>query len=61
MCSWIAGTAAPLQKEFNKKLSIYEVQSVLAESHLRAAQAQGRLFGALPTLALPGSSAHNGS
>ena len=27
---WISGTAAPLQKQFNKKLSIYEVQSVLA-------------------------------
>jgi hypothetical protein len=27
---WISGTAAPVQKQFNKKLSIYEVQSVLA-------------------------------
>lgn len=27
---WISGMAAPIQKEFNKKLSIYEVQSVLA-------------------------------
>ena len=27
---WISGTAAPIQKTFNKKLSIYEVQSVLA-------------------------------
>jgi hypothetical protein len=27
---WISGTAAPIQKQFNKKLSIYEVQSVLA-------------------------------
>ena len=26
----ISGTAAPIQKTFNKKLSIYEVQSVLA-------------------------------
>jgi hypothetical protein len=33
----------------------------MAESRLRAAQAQGRLYGVLPTLALPGSSAHNGS
>jgi hypothetical protein len=27
---WISGTAAPIQKTFNKRLSIYEVQSVLA-------------------------------
>jgi hypothetical protein len=27
---WISGSAAPLQKQFNKKLSIYEVQAVLA-------------------------------
>ena len=27
---WISGTATPIQKTFNKKLSIYEVQSVLA-------------------------------
>jgi hypothetical protein len=27
---WISGAAAPIQKRFNKKLSIYEVQSVLA-------------------------------
>ena len=27
---WISGTATPVQKTFNKKLSIYEVQSVLA-------------------------------
>jgi hypothetical protein len=32
---WISGTAAPLQKQFNKKLSIYEVQSVLASYVLR--------------------------
>lgn len=32
---WISGTAAPLQKKFNKKLSIYEVQSVLASYVLR--------------------------
>ncbi len=27
---WVSGTAAPFQKRFNKKLSIYEVQAVLA-------------------------------
>ena len=27
---WISGTAEPIQKQFNKKLSIYEVQAVLA-------------------------------
>ena len=27
---WITGTPAPIQKQFNKKLSIYEVQAVLA-------------------------------
>ena len=27
---WISGTAAPIQKTFNKRSSIYEVQSVLA-------------------------------
>ena len=27
---WISGMATPVQKQFNKKLSIYEVQSVLA-------------------------------
>ena len=27
---WISSTAAPLQLRFNKKLSIYEVQAVLA-------------------------------
>lgn len=32
---WISGTAAPVQKQFNKKLSIYEVQSVLASYVLR--------------------------
>ena len=32
---WISGTAAPLQKQFNKKLSIYEVQSLLASYVLR--------------------------
>lgn len=28
---WISGTAAPIQKTFNKQLNIYKVQSVLAE------------------------------
>jgi len=32
---WISGAAAPIQKQFNKKLSIYEVQSVLASYVLR--------------------------
>lgn len=32
---WISSTAAPVQKRFNKKLSIYEVQSVLATYVLR--------------------------
>jgi hypothetical protein len=32
---WISGTAIPVQKQFNKKLSIYEVQSVLAGYVLR--------------------------
>lgn len=27
---WISSTAAPIQKQFNKKLNIYEVQKVLA-------------------------------
>lgn len=27
---WISSTAAPILKQFNKKLSIYEVQAVLA-------------------------------
>ena len=27
---WVTGGGAPFQKQFNKKLSIYEVQSVLA-------------------------------
>jgi hypothetical protein len=27
---WISGSALPIQKQFNKKLSIYEVQAVLA-------------------------------
>ncbi|RXJ00235.1 PH domain-containing protein [Anaerobacillus alkaliphilus] len=28
---WISGSSAPLQKQFNKSLNIYELQSVLAE------------------------------
>jgi hypothetical protein len=32
---WISGTAVPIQKTFNKRLSIYEVQSVLASYVLR--------------------------
>lgn len=28
---WISGYSVPIQKQFNKKLSIYEVQSVLAQ------------------------------
>ena len=32
---WISGTAEPIQKQFNKKLSIYEVQSVLASYVLK--------------------------
>lgn len=32
---WISGTALPFQKRFNKRLSIYEVQSVLAGYVLR--------------------------
>jgi hypothetical protein len=31
----ISSTAAPIQKQFNKKLSIYEVQSVLASYVLK--------------------------
>jgi len=32
---WISGTASPVQKQFNKKLSIYEVQAVLASYVLK--------------------------
>lgn len=32
---WISGMANPVQKQFNKKLSIYEVQSVLASYVLK--------------------------
>jgi hypothetical protein len=28
---WISGNATPIQKQFNKNLNIYELQSVLAE------------------------------
>ncbi|MDT8858935.1 PH domain-containing protein [Alkalihalobacillus sp. MEB130] len=28
---WVSGSSAPLQKQFNKSLNIYEVQSVLAD------------------------------
>lgn len=28
---WISGNALPMQKQFNKSLNIYELQSVLAE------------------------------
>lgn len=32
---WISGSPAPLQRQFNKRLSIYEVQSVLASYVLK--------------------------
>jgi hypothetical protein len=32
---WISGTPEPIKKQFNKKLSIYEVQSVLANYVLK--------------------------
>ncbi len=32
---WISGNPTPVQKQFNKRLNIYEVQSVLAEHVLR--------------------------
>lgn len=32
---WLSGTPSPVQKQFNKHLSIYEVQSVLAGYVLR--------------------------
>lgn len=32
---WLSGTPAPIQKQFNKHLSIHEVQSVLAAYVLR--------------------------
>jgi hypothetical protein len=32
---WVSGASAPFQRQFNKKLSIYEVQAVLASYVLR--------------------------
>lgn len=32
---WISSTAEPIKKQFNKRLSIYEVQSVLASYVLK--------------------------
>jgi hypothetical protein len=32
---WVSGNALPLQKQFNKNLNIYELQSVLAEYVLK--------------------------
>jgi len=32
---WISGSATPFQKQFNKKLSIYDVQAVLASYVLK--------------------------
>ncbi|HET7792147.1 MAG TPA: PH domain-containing protein [Rhizobacter sp.] len=32
---WISSTPAPIQKQFNKRLSIYEVQAVLASYVLK--------------------------
>ncbi|MEV5025345.1 PH domain-containing protein [Paenibacillus sp. LPE1-1-1.1] len=32
---WISGTAAPVEKKFNKSLNIYELQSVLADYVMR--------------------------
>lgn len=32
---WISGTAGPIEKQFNKSLNIYEVQSVLASYVLK--------------------------
>jgi hypothetical protein len=32
---WISGAAAPFQRQFNRKLSIYEVQAVLASYVLK--------------------------
>ncbi len=32
---WISGTPVPIQKQFNKRLSIYEVQAVLASYVMR--------------------------
>ncbi len=32
---WLSGTPVPIMKKFNKKLSIYEVQAVLASYVLK--------------------------
>jgi hypothetical protein len=32
---WVSGSSTPFQKQFNKRLSIYEVQAVLASYVLR--------------------------
>jgi hypothetical protein len=32
---WVSGSSTPFQKQFNKRLSIYEVQSVLASYVLK--------------------------
>lgn len=32
---WVSGNATPVQKQFNKNLNIYELQSVLAEYVLK--------------------------
>lgn len=32
---WISGTSAPIEKQFNKSLNIYELQSILATYILR--------------------------
>lgn len=32
---WISGSATPIQKQFNKSLNIYELQSVLADFVLK--------------------------
>jgi hypothetical protein len=32
---WVSGSSAPFQKKFNKRLSIYEVQAVLASYVLK--------------------------
>ncbi|TJX14990.1 PH domain-containing protein [Tissierella creatinini] len=32
---WVSGSATPIQKQFNKSLNIYEVQSVLASYVLK--------------------------
>jgi hypothetical protein len=32
---WVSGASAPFQRQFNKKLSIYEVQAVLASYVLK--------------------------